>query len=61
MLTFWVYRLRRDYSALLGRAVNAHDRGKVIKEDLKGYRAKQRVKMNEVQVSWFQFTATYEL
>ena len=42
--------LRRDYSALLDRTTDAYDHGKVIKEDLKDYRKKQRAKMNEIQV-----------
>ncbi|KAF9644620.1 hypothetical protein BDM02DRAFT_3272284 [Thelephora ganbajun] len=41
--------LRRGYSALLDRAVDAYDHGAEIQEDLKNYRKKQRAKMNEVQ------------
>jgi hypothetical protein len=55
-LTFWVCRLRLGYSALFDRAVDAYDRGKAIKVDLKDYRKKQRVKMNEIQVSPLQLT-----
>lgn len=51
-----VCRLRRDHSALLDRAIDAYDRGEVIKEDLKDYRIKQRVKMREVQVSWLRLS-----
>ncbi|KAF9791949.1 hypothetical protein BJ322DRAFT_4576 [Thelephora terrestris] len=41
--------LRRDHTALLDRANDAYDRGKVIKKDLKDYRKKQRAKMHEIQ------------
>ena len=35
---------------MLDRTTDAYDHGKVIKEDLKDYRKKQRAKMNEIQV-----------
>ena len=56
VLTFGLASLRRDYSALLDRAIDAYDRGSRIEEDLRGYRKKQRVKMDEVQVSRRRFT-----
>ena len=44
------YSLRRDYSALLDRAIDAYDRGAEVEGDLKSYRKRQQVKMSEVQV-----------
>ena len=52
--------MRRDYSALLDQAVDAHNRGLKIEVDLKSYRKKQRTQMDEVQVSWPLFTVDTE-
>ena len=56
LLIFWVCSLRREHSALLDRAVHAYDHGEVIGAGLKEYRKKQRVKMDQVQVSRFRLT-----
>lgn len=52
--------MRRDYSALLNQAVDAHNRGLKIEVDLKSYRKKQRTQMDEVRVSWPLFTVDTE-
>jgi len=49
--TIGLCSLRHDHSALLDRAIDAYDRDTEIEEDLRGYRKKQREKMDEVQVS----------